>query len=217
MKFLVAVIISFSCLVAHGQSKYMFVFLSGNHHHSDLSKSQKESLQSGHKRHIKKLSEENKLRVAGSFENGGGIFILNTSSVDTARKWMSTDPAISTQRYKTEILPWTPRLGSVCMAENPLEYETYTFVRYNTYITKFNVRDAPQLFRQHDVYLKEIEKTGNVISEGVFDNSDGGTMIMKGEVAKEVIMNDPSVKNGIIDPEIKTIWVAKGSFCEHNN
>ncbi|MBL3657842.1 YciI family protein [Fulvivirga sediminis] len=217
MKFFLAVIISFSGFVAHSQSKYMFVFLSGNNHNSSLSEAQQDRLQTGHKNHIIKLTEEKKLKLAGSFEKGGGIFILNTNSVDTAREWMSEDPAVATKRYKTEILPWTPRLGSVCTAQHPMEYETYTFVRYNTYITKFNVRDAPQLFRQHDVYLKEIEKTGNVISEGVFDNSDGGTLIMKGEVAKAVIMNDPSVKNGIIDPEIKIIWVAKGSFCEHNN
>lgn len=218
MRFFIALLFTITSFSSgFGQTKFMFVFLNPNPAKEELPEEKVKSLQASHLANIKTLAQEGKLLVAGPFDGGGGIFIMNTRSVEEAKEWINTDPAIKANRYKIEILPWTPRRGSACLAKADAEFETYTFIRFNSYITKFNVRDAPELFRQHDVYLQEIEKTGNVISEGVFDNSDGTTLIMEGDVANAVIMNDPSVKNGIIIPEIKKIWVAKGSFCENSN
>ena len=194
---------------------YMFVFLNTNEKREALSQDKVDSLQTGHLANIKRLAKEGKLMVAGPFDGGGGIFIMKSSSVAQAKAWISTDPAIAANRYRIEVLPFTPREGGVCLADSASGFETYTFVRYNTHITKYNVQQAPRLFRQHDEYIKEIVKAGNVVSEGVFANSDGGVMVLKGEVEPAVIMNDPAVQNGIIQPEIKKIWVAKGSFCEN--
>lgn len=192
----------------------MFVFLNNKADKKTLSAQQIDSLQKGHMSNIQRLAREGKLLAAGPFEKGGGIFILNTTSTAEARKWLETDPAIRAERYNLEILPWTPRKGSVCQTPKDAEMVMYTFVKYISHITKFNVRHAPQLFRMHDVYLKEVIETGNVVSEGLFDNNDGGTLIMKGAVEQEVIMADPAVKNGILEPEIKRLWIGKGSFCE---
>lgn len=210
----VLIAISATCFA---QKKYVFVFLNNNPGKEELSQQQVDSLQKGHMANISRLAKEDKLLAAGPFEGGGGIFIMNTTSTEQARTWINTDPAISAGRYHIEVLPWTPRTGSVCQVNEKAEMVYYTFVRYNSNITKFNVQQAPLLFNRHDDYMKEIAKTGNVISEGYFDNSDGGTMIMKGDVGREVIMADPAVKNGILQPEIKTIWIGKGSFCESSD
>ncbi|MBL6447407.1 hypothetical protein JMN32_13905 [Fulvivirga sp. 29W222] len=200
---------------AHAQEKYMFVFLHSNPEKEVLSEQAMDSLQKGHMANIQRLSSEDKLLVAGPFEGGGGIFILNTNSISEAREWINTDPAIKAHRYRIEILPWTPRSGGICKVSEDTKMVFYTFIRYQSHITKFNVQQAPEWFLKHDRYSHEIVKTGNVISEGVFDNDDGSILIMKGEVEPEVIMSDPAVKNGILQPELKTIWVGKGSFCEN--
>lgn len=214
MKYLYAAILSLALSSQVVAQQYVYVFLNTNPDRADLPKEQVDSLQRGHLANIQKLAKEGKLLVAGPFNSGGGIFIMNTTSTKEARKWISTDPAIAANRYHIETLPWTPRVGGACLVDTTAEFVTYTFVRYNTLITKFNVQDAPRLFKQHDDYLKKIEASGNVISEGFFANSDGGVLVMKGDVGPEVIMNDPTVKNGIIQPVIKQIWVGKGSFCE---
>ncbi|MTI21489.1 hypothetical protein E1176_10710 [Fulvivirga sp. RKSG066] len=194
--------------------QYSYVFLNTNPDKEELPKNEVDSLQKYHLENIQKLASEDKLLVAGPFEGGGGIFIMNTNSTKEAKKWIATDPAIAANRYRIEVLPWTPRVGGACQIDSNAEFVTYTFVRYNTLITKFNVQQAPILFKQHDDYIDQIVAAGNVVSEGVFSNSDGGVLILNGEVEPQVIMNDPSVQNGIIVPEIKKIWVGKGSFCE---
>jgi len=208
----VTLMLSFWTLQA--QNKYTFVFLNSNPNKEVLPKKKVDSLQEGHLNNIGRLAREGKLLVAGPFDGGGGIFIMNTPLVKEAKSWINTDPAIAANRYRIEILPWTPRVGGACLADTDAEFATYTFIRYNTFITKFNVQQAPQHFKRHDDYIEEIAESGNVISEGVFANSDGGTMILKGDLDQELIMNDPAVQNGIIQPDIKKIWVAKGSFCE---
>ncbi|MEL7005605.1 MAG: hypothetical protein AAFN93_23180 [Bacteroidota bacterium] len=196
------------------EREYSFVFLNDNPNKPDIPKHSVDSLQQLHLQNIGKMVRQGKLSVAGPFEGGGGFFILNTSDTKKAKNWLASDPAIAAERFRIEILPWQPREGSVCIVDESVEMVSYTFVRYNTNITKFNVRVAPELFQQHEEYIKQIVKTGNVISEGVFANSDGGMMVLKGSVDPNVVMNDPTVANGIIEPIIKRVWVGKGSFCE---
>lgn len=194
--------------------EYTFVFLNNNPSKKEIPKASVDSLQQLHLQNIGKLAKEGKLSVAGPFEGGGGMFILNTASSLQAEEWLSTDPAIAADRFQLEVLPWQPHHGNVCLVEETADMVPYTFVRYNTNISKFNVRDAPELFQQHDDYIQQIVKTGNVISEGVFANNDGGILIVNGTIEAEVIMNDPTVNNGIIEPIIKRVWVGEGSFCE---
>lgn len=214
-KVILILVLLISGLAGKAQDKYMFVFLNSNPDKEELTKAKTDSLQKGHMANIQRLAKENKLLVAGPFEGGGGIFILNTTMMNEAKEWINTDPAIKANRYRIEILPWTPRKGSVCKVGEETEMVFYTFIRYESHITKFNVQQAPEWFLKHDQYIKNIIKTGNTISEGVFDNSDGSTLIMKGQVDPEVILSDPAVKNGILKPVIKTLWVGKGSFCEN--
>lgn len=207
-------LLMFYAFCGFAQEKYMFVFLNDNPAKEHLSKAEKDSIQGDHLASIQRMAFEDKLLLAGSLQGGGGIFVLNTQSAKEARKWLNEDPAVNAGRYYIEILPWNVRYGKLCQVEEEMQFATYTFIRYNTYITKFNVQQAPLLLRQHDVYLKQIIETGNVLIEGFFDNSDGGIMIMSGEVEDDVLLQDPSVKNGLVQPDPKRIWAEKGSFCE---
>ena len=68
--------------------------------------------------------------------------------------------------------------------------------------------------KKHDEYLKTIEKSGNVIAEGIFGDREGGILIMKGDLQKEVIEFDPAVQEGLLELDFKQLYIARGSFCE---
>lgn len=201
------------CGVAQNQ-QYTFVFLNTRTDKAELPKEEVDKLMQGHMANITRLATEGKLIVAGPFDGGGGIFILNTTSIDEANTWLSTDPGIQANRWKLDVLPYQPRIGGVCVAKEPYEMVTYNFIRFRSNIHKETVGDYPVLLKRHDEYLKQLAKNGNIITEGIFDDPEGGILIMKGDIQPEVFENDPAVKGGTLLFEIKKLWVAKGAFCE---
>lgn len=197
-----------------GQSKtYSFVFLNKKTDAAQLSKEQHDKIMEGHMANINRLAAEGKLIAAGPFEGGGGIFILNTTSVEEATQWLSTDPGVKASRWNIEILPYRPRIGSVCAVSEPYEMVTYQFVRFKVNVDK-STTDYHKIFYKHDDHIKELQKAGNIVTEGIFGEFDGGLLVLKGELEREVIESDPAVQQGLLELEIKQLWIAKGAFCE---
>ncbi|HYG20075.1 MAG TPA: YciI family protein [Ohtaekwangia sp.] len=202
-------------VAANSQDKnYVFVFLNKKSDAAAISKEESEKIMKGHMDNINRLAKEGKLISAGPFEGGGGIFVLKTTAVDEARAWLSTDPGVQAQRWNVEVLPFEIRTGALCVAQEPYEMVTYHFVRYGAHVSKFTAQDYPDIFRQHDAYLKQIKDTGNVLIEGIFGAHEGGILIMHGDLQKEVIERDPGVEQGLLTLDFKKLWIAKGSFCE---
>lgn len=196
--------------------QYTFVFLNSRTDKAELPKEELDKLMHGHMANITRLAKEGKLLVAGPFEGGGGIFIFNSASLDTVRQWLSTDPGIKANRWRIEMFPYLPRIGSVCPVDAEVEMVNYMFIRYTSTITKFNIQKSGESFKKHDDHLKMIAKTGNVVTEGIFPPRDGGILIMKGEVDQMLIEADPSLSDNIFDVAIKKLWIGKGSFCERD-
>lgn len=213
MKRLTFLFFIFSIPLFAQQKQYTFVFLHKKEN-PELPKEQIDKIMEGHMANIGRLAKEGKLVVAGPFEGGGGIFILNTTSVDEAKSWLSTDPGIQANRWNIEMLPFTPRIGGACVAPQPYEMTMYSFVRFIATVSKFTASTYPQILHRHDEYIKQISLTGNVIAEGTFGEHDGGILIMKGSVSNELFEKDPGVQESLIELSIKSLWVAKGSFCE---
>ncbi len=165
----------------------------------------------GHLANIERLAKEGKLLVAGPFDGGGGIFILNTTSTDEARLWLSTDPGIQANRWDIEILPYTPRIGAVCIAKEPYEMVNYNFIRFVEKSTA--IENAESILKQHHEFVLALKKSGNIITEGIFE-SRGSILILKGEMNDNLFESDPAIQHGIISIERKKLWIAKGSFCE---
>jgi uncharacterized protein YciI len=195
-------------------NKFTFVFLNNKADKAVLPKEEVDKIMEGHMANINKMAQEGKLIAAGPFEGGGGIFIFKSTSVEEVRGWISEDPGIKAKRWNIEILPFTIRAGSVCAVKEPYEMTMYNFIRYNANLSKFTIGDAPLTFKKHDEYLKTIEKSGNVIAEGTFGDRDGGILIMKGDLQKEVIEFDPAVQEGLLELDFKQLYIARGSFCE---
>lgn len=200
---------------AQQQPQYVVVFLNKKADAEVLPKEQVDKLMEGHMANINRLAKEKKLLAAGPFDGGGGLFILNTTSLDEARQWIQTDPGVQAKRWNIEILPYKPRVGSVCPVSEPYEMVSYEFIRFDAIVSKFTAQDFPQILQQHDAYLKTITATGNVVTDAMFGNRDGGILIIKGNLQKEVIEADPAVQQELLTIQIKKLWIAKGSFCEN--
>lgn len=93
----------------YGMKKYVLTILkTGSNQTKD--KSVTDSLFRGHMDNIGRLSKEGKLVIAGPFvkneKNYRGIFLLNASGIDEARKLVQSDPAIAAQIFDVEFFEW---------------------------------------------------------------------------------------------------------------
>jgi uncharacterized protein YciI len=212
---LTSVFILLYCIIAMGQDKkYTIVFLNKKPDAEKISKEESAKLMEGHMANINKLAKEGKLLAAGPFEGGGGIFILNTTSTDEANAWIGTDPGIQAKRWNVELLPYTPRIGSVCTLSEPYEMVNYTLIRFDAIVSKFTAATYPQILKKHDDYVTQLAKTGNVISYAIFGDTAGGVLVMRGDVTREVFESDPGVQEALIELDIRKLFIAKGAFCE---
>ena len=201
-------------LSAHAQYNRIFVFLNKRTDKAEMPKEQANKLMEGHMANINRLAKEGKLVAAGPFDGGGGIFIFHSTSLEEVKSWLATDPGVQADRWKIEMLPFQFRLGKDMPLKEPYEMVSYQFIRYTPNIAKFNIQEVPELFVKHDDYLKEIKRTGNAIMEGIFGDTEGGVLVMKGDLDSAVIERDPVVQQGLLQFEIKKLWIAKGAFGE---
>ena len=213
MKTFILPIILLIALSAEAQ-KFTFVFLNKKPDAEKISEEQSKKIMEGHMANINRLATEGKLISAGPFEGGGGIFILNTTSVDEAKSWLETDPGVQAKRWNIEMFSYTPRIGSACAVKEPYEMVNYMFVRFDAIVSKPTAPTAAAILKKHHEYLKQINATGNVITEGIFGNGDAGILVMKGDVQKELFESDPGVQEDLIHFQIKKLFIAKGAFCE---
>jgi uncharacterized protein YciI len=192
-------------VAALAQTKsYTFVFLNNKPDKEVLSKEKSDSIMQGHMNNIGRLAKEGKLLAAGPFEGGGGIFILNTTSVDEANQWLATDPGVKAKRWNLEVLPYTVKTGGVCPVGEKFEMVFYQFLRFTAETTE-KTEDSNKVW---DDLRQKYKGQDAVIHMGLFGNNLGGIIIAK----PEVIVVGPTVEQG--KPEIKKLYIAKGSFCE---
>ncbi|MBS1554670.1 MAG: hypothetical protein JSU09_07070 [Bacteroidetes bacterium] len=212
--FCLTILVSAQLEVASAQYSQVFVFL---HKRTDLpvmAKEQLDKIMEGHMTNIGRLAKEGKLMAAGPFEGGGGIFIFNSNSIERVKEWLATDPGVKAERWRVEIQPFYVRIGKVVLVKEPYEMVTYSFVRFTPNIAKFNIQELPEIFVKHDNYLKQLNRTGNVVGEGIFGDTEGGVLIMKGDVQSSVFEADPAVQEGLLQLETKKLFIAKGAFGE---
>ena len=181
---------------------FSFVFLNKKTDAVQLSKEESEKIMGGHMANINRLAKEGKLISAGPFEGGGGIFILNTTSVDEAKRWLDTDPGVKADRWNIEILPYAPHIRSACAVKEPYEMLLYQFIRYRSSDKKVATD-----------FIGSMQQTGNIITAGFFGDREG-IVVLREKVAKEILEADPTVKSGHLTMDIKDLYIAKGSFCE---
>ena len=193
---------------------FIFVFLNRKIDKTELPEEEVKKIMEGHLANINRLAKEGKLTAAGPFDEGGGIFIFNSHSIEQVQEWLKTDPGIEAKRWNIEVLPYYPRLGSVCAVSEPYQMVSYQFIRFTPNVTKYNINQLPEIFRKHHEYLKSLRSSADVITEAIFGDADGGIFVINGELSREVIEKDPAVLDGSLDVDVKKLWIAQGAFCE---
>ncbi|MEM6360965.1 MAG: YciI family protein [Bacteroidota bacterium] len=103
--------------------KYYFVELISNPDRPELSKAAVDSIQRAHMANISHMIEDGKLLLAGPFENGGGIFILDVASLEEAKELAANDPAVKAGRLLTKIRPWYTSKGAFTLESKLSENE----------------------------------------------------------------------------------------------
>lgn len=92
--------------------KYYFIELITNSERPELPQTQVDSIQRAHMKNIYQMAEDKQLMLAGPFESGGGIFIVNVKTMEEAEALAARDPAVKAGRLLTKIRPWYTTKGA---------------------------------------------------------------------------------------------------------
>lgn len=215
MKVIIAILFLLLCPAGSTLCQpYAIVFLNKNPDAPQLSKEEVDKIMQGHGENRERLVKEGKLLAAGPFDGGGGLYIMKTGLLDEARTWIANDPGIQAKRWNIQVFSYQPRHGGICPVGEKYTMTDYAFVRFDAIVNKSNAQNFSGLIRQHDEYLKKIIATGNVVTEAVFGERDGGILILKGDLQMELIESDPAVQQGLLQVQVKKFYTAKGIFCE---
>lgn len=100
-----------------GMKKYVFCLLKTGSN-TTTTKEETQKLFEGHMDNIGRLAKEGKLVVAGPFmkndRNYRGIYIFNTSTIEEAKEFVATDPAVQSNLLEAELTLW---YGSAALQE----------------------------------------------------------------------------------------------------
>ncbi len=201
---------------AQSNKNLYFVFLNSKSDKEKISDAEAEKLQEAHLENIDRLNKEGKLFAAGPFDGGGGMFILHAKDIETANDYLNTDPAIAANRFNIEIYPFVIWNGKMCGAKEPYEMATYQLAKLKTnYDHPGDMQDA---IGKNRIFMGDLHtNTNKLVVMGKFNDDNDGVLILNvpdAETAKEVLSKNPAISNNSITYELKTLWIAKGTFCE---
>lgn len=101
----------------YGMKKFILVILKTGSNESS-NKAAKDSCFAGHMKNMSTMVDNKQLIVAGPISKNEksyrGIFILNLSTIEDAKKLLKTDPAINAKYLKPELYEW---YGSAALSE----------------------------------------------------------------------------------------------------
>jgi uncharacterized protein YciI len=101
----------------YGMKQYVFCLLKTGSN-TTTSKEETKKLFEGHMANINRLALEGKLVLAGPFmknqRNYRGIYIFNASTIEEAKQFVATDPAVQSNLLEAELTLW---YGSAALQE----------------------------------------------------------------------------------------------------
>ena len=218
MRLLLFFLICFSVQLGFAQSpKYTWVFLNSKPDKEQLTDVEAEALQKAHMANIDALAKEGKILIAGPFEGGGGIFVLSTGSLATAKEWIMTDPAVEANRWNVELYPFTISKGNICQPPEPFEMVTHNFIRFSVQneIADYKSSGAVNTSSSDLYMVNALSKQGNLLLMANFLNNEGGIILYQGDDQSNLVNEDQALISGGLTIIEKKVWIAKGSFCEH--
>ena len=203
-------------------TRYFLVLLNRPANAPPLSKEAGEKLQEEHMANIRKMAAEHKLVIAGPFEDDTalrGIFVFQAESAGQVQDWANSDPAIKAGRLAPEVHgPWLIDPSALHQPPaTPQGMEQYTLVlmkrgeQWKSDAPAFNL-----VVKQHPAFVKEMTAQGYLAVAGLFPLSVPGELRavdifrVGAEQTAALLRDDPTVKAGLLKPEIHPWITAKG-------
>ena len=199
---------------------YHLVFLRRPANAPPLDPDARQKLQESHLANLRRLAKEGKLVLAGPFLDDTplrGILVLKSESMDEAKQWTLTDPAVQAKRFAPEFHTWTQptNVFSTPPESNPME--NYALVIYNKgdKFQPLNATGIQPVIPRHLAFLKSQRDTGKLAVGGPFKDGSGdslGLLIFATtpEEASQIVAQDPFVLAGEVKPEVHPWMTQKG-------
>lgn len=209
---LITVIMLLSATV-FSQSLFL-VQLVTNPNRAELSQDEVNQIQKAHLGHIRLLNNQGILLAAGPFEGGGGLFILQASSLADAKSAIVGDPAVKANRFVVLVEPYTPSKGYVCQVHEDAELIMLGFVK----ISPSSGREQDfQIQKMHREFMAKKAANINIVYEGWNTSLADGFFVCSGQTVESLeslFATHPMVKDGSITVDVKNLWIAEGAFCD---
>ena len=205
-------------------AQYFFVLLNRPANAPQLSKQAGEKLQEEHLANIRKMTAEHKLVIAGPFMDDTplrGIFVFQADSAAQAQKWADSDPAVKAGRLSAEVHgPWVIDPSAIHDPAGATGFEQYALVlmkrgdRWNP-----NAPEFMDVLKQHHAFVKQMIDQGKIAIAGPFPLSDQGELRgvaifrVGTEQTAQLTQDDPTVKSGMLKPEIHPWGTGKGALA----
>lgn len=218
-----------SATSTHGQTpsknrpvQYFFVLLKRPAHAASMSKEAGEKLQEEHMANIRKLAAEHKLAIAGPFLDDTllrGIFVLRAKSIVEAQQLANGDPAVKAGRLAAEVYgPWfidPSAIHEPSATEQTMQQYTVVLM---TRGEKWDpgAPDFAELANQFPAFAKKMSSQGKVAVGGPFPFAVPGELRgvaifrVSAEQTAKLTADDPTVKAGVLKPEIHPWITGKG-------
>ncbi len=180
----------------------------------------RQKLQESHLANIRRLAKEGKLVLAGPFLDDTplrGIFVLKTQSMEEAKRWTLTDPAVQAGRLTPEFHIWIQPTSTFNTPPESNPMENYALVLYNKgdKFQPLNTPDIRPVISRHLAFLKSQREGGKMVVGGPFKDGSGdslGLLIFATtpEEASQIVAQDPFVVAGEVKPEVHPWTTQKG-------
>lgn len=194
-----------------GDNEY-FVFLNTNENRQDLPEAEVRKIQEAHEDNLDRLAAGGFLFAAGPFDHGGGMMVLRTKDIEEARNLVNTDPAVKAGRFRVEVFPLSFIKGSICPWWEPIDMGSYGFFRFSQGPVKNKER-----LSDHFYHLSALEDEPRVLVQADFDDKGSGILILDMPLTDdwiEKVVDNQAIQEGAIEVDIKTLWIARGTFCD---
>jgi uncharacterized protein YciI len=189
-----------------------FVFLNSNPNRPELSEDSVQTLQKLHMENIMSMASEGTLVLAGPFEGGGGLFLINAPDTATVWSYLNDDAAIAAGRFVIEMYPFSKNWGSICEVADGATMKTYGFIRFRELMTDVIADNADQ--------RQALGEAGTLLFSGNFESTYAGIMILQStpdSLLQSIASAHPGVSNGHLSAEIRQLWMSEGVLCDQAN
>jgi len=192
-----------------------FVFLNPNPEKAKLSEEESRPIMEGHLANIHRLAQEGIIKVAGPFENGGGIFIMQAGSVKDAFNILNSDPGIQAGVWTLDIHPFKTVYGELCAAPDTSEIHAMHLARVALKDDVDASFKSVFTSREHLGYLEE-NKYENLLYAGYFTDEPTGIIVLNTDntvVAERFFITNPISIQKKVNHGVKKWWSTPNTFC----